>query len=110
MFFVEEVSKNIGKVSPFGIFFGDFDGQTDGSKSGPEVDRKWTGHGPDMDRTDRIPNGFRPDLDGISPVFHALDHIIAASVHMQGHCHPTHNLLIAHIRLFAQLVQCAHIC
>ena len=73
-----------------------------------KVDRKWTGSGPEVDRTDRIPNGFRPDLDGISPVFHALDHIIAASVHMQGH--PTHNLLIAHIRLFAQLVQCAHIC
>ena len=73
-----------------------------------KVDRKWTGSGPEVDRTDRIPNGFRPDLDGISPVFHALDHIIAASVHMQGH--PTHNLLIAHIRLFAQLHQCAHIC
>ena len=73
-----------------------------------KVDRKWTGSGPEVDRTDRIPNGFRPDLDGISPVFHALDHIIAASVHMQGH--PTNNLLIAHIRLFAQLHQCAHIC
>ena len=107
-FLSKKSQKILEKCPHLDFFFGDFDGQTDGSKSGPEVDRKWTGHGPDRPDSERIPNGFRPDLDGISPVFHALDHIIAASVHMQGH--PTHNLLIAHIRLFAQLVQCAHIC
>jgi hypothetical protein len=60
LFFVEEVSKNIGKVSPFGTFFGDFDGQTDGSKCGPEVDRKWTGSGPEVDRRW---TGSGPDVD-----------------------------------------------